>query len=125
MVSAVDRKRKIILNSCINLPLFFVCILGAPQTPTANLFVTNVFTITVVNVNEAPTAILLTGNSVQENKPAGTVIGTLSATDDDSDQTYTYSIVTAGSSNEITSIVAINGDKLQTASVLNFETSMS
>ena len=39
--------------------------------------------ITVANANEAPTAILLSGDSVAENSPAGTMIGSLTTTDPD------------------------------------------
>lgn len=40
-------------------------------------------TIEVTNENEAPTAILLSGKSVAENSPAGTIIGSLTTTDPD------------------------------------------
>jgi len=50
-------------------------------------------TITVGNVNEAPTAVGLSGTKVVEDSPAGTVVGTLSATDPDSGETFTYEIL--------------------------------
>ena len=48
-------------------------------------------TITVVNVNEAPTAPTLSATTVAENLP-GSIIGTVSATDPDAGDTLTYSV---------------------------------
>lgn len=39
------------------------------------------FTITVDNVNEAPFALVLDANTIAENRPAGTLVGTLAGTD--------------------------------------------
>lgn len=48
------------------------------------------FTVAVDNVNEAPGALTLNGTSVDENLPAGSVVGTLAATDPDGEAlTYT------------------------------------
>ncbi|HEV2772208.1 MAG TPA: cadherin repeat domain-containing protein, partial [Thermoleophilaceae bacterium] len=47
-------------------------------------------TITVTNVNEAPTDISLSPSSVDENRPAGTEVGTLSTADPDAGDTHTY-----------------------------------
>ena len=44
------------------------------------------------NVNDAPSAPVLSGSSVIENKPAGTVVGTLSASDPDGTP-LTYTLV--------------------------------
>ena len=51
------------------------------------------FTITITNVNDAPTNIALSSASVAENQPAGTVVGTLTATDQDAGDTHTFSLV--------------------------------
>lgn len=57
--------------------------------------------LTVINVNEAPTDISVSATSIQENMPAGTAIGILTTTDADSagsngapQSTYTYSFAT-------------------------------
>ena len=47
------------------------------------------FTISVTNVNEAPTDIALVGTSVAENSAAGTAVGALSFTDPDAGATAT------------------------------------
>src|SRR5205823_3135317 len=47
--------------------------------------------------NSAPTGATLSGNTVAENAPNGTVIGTVSGTDPDAGSTFTYSLTgTAG-----------------------------
>ena len=50
-------------------------------TDAGGLFYENTFTITVTNVNEAPTDISLSSASISENVATGTTIGTFSATD--------------------------------------------
>ena len=67
------------------------------------------FTIIVTDVNEAPTAITLSGDTVEENSDEGTDIATLSATDPDAGDTATYSIESQG----VADAFKISGDKLQ------------
>ena len=49
------------------------------------------FTISVTDVNETPSAVALSPSSFAENA-AGATIGTLSTTDPDSDETFTYAL---------------------------------
>ena len=65
--------------------------LTVTSTDAGGLSVDEQFTITVTNGNEAPTAIALDGSTVAENA-AGAVIGTLSTTDPDAGDTFTYSV---------------------------------
>ena len=51
------------------------------------------FVINVTNVNEAPTGIALSGNSIAENSPGGTVIGTAAASDPDAGTVLRYSLL--------------------------------
>jgi hypothetical protein len=63
-------------------------------------FIEDKFTVTVLDVNEAPTHIRL-GNGVarvKENKKSGTIVGILTATDADSGQSHTFSISDPSSS---------------------------
>src|SRR5207237_654638 len=60
-------------------------------TDAGGLSITRPFTITVLNVNEAPTAIALSNASVSENA-AGASIGTLSATDPDANDAATFTV---------------------------------
>jgi len=50
-------------------------------TDAGGLYYDSTFTITITNVNEAPTDISLSSASISENVPTGTTIGTFSATD--------------------------------------------
>jgi hypothetical protein len=82
------------------------------------------FTISVTNVNEAPTNISLTQNSLAENQPAGTAVGTFSTTDPDTGNTHTYSLVT-GTGGDDNASFTISGSSLKTAAILDFETKTS
>ncbi len=53
--------------------------------------VSDTFTLEIVAVNDAPENLTLTGSEVQE-EDAGAVIGTLSVSDPDVDDTFTYSV---------------------------------
>jgi gliding motility-associated-like protein len=78
------------------------------------------FTITVTNVNEAPTALALSNTSVLENAASGTTVGTLAGTDADAGDTHTYTLVTGTGSTDNASFT-ITGTTLSTAAVFNFE----
>jgi hypothetical protein len=79
------------------------------------------FDITVVPPNFAPTDIALSNNSVAENLPSGTDVGTLTTTDPDSGDTHTYTLVT-GAGDADNASFQITGDKLQTNATFDFET---
>jgi hypothetical protein len=89
-------------------------------TDQGSLSLTKNFTITVRNVNEAPTDILLSVLSVNENTTGGSAVGTLSATDVDAGNSFSYSLSGSDSSSFI-----IEGNSLKTAAVLDFETKSS
>jgi cyclophilin family peptidyl-prolyl cis-trans isomerase len=72
------------------------------------------FTIAVTNVNEQPTAIALSNLNVVEKKVSGTVVGTLSTTDPDVGDTFTYSLVNGDGSTDNASF-SISGNTLKTA----------
>ena len=81
------------------------------------------FEITILNVNDAPTAITLSNNTINENMPIETLIGTLTTMDEDDplgNGTYTY---TLGDTHKDT--FEILGNELKTKIPLNFETHSS
>ena len=82
------------------------------------------YTITVNNINEVPTDIALSATAVNENVVANSVVGTLSTTDPDSANTFTYSLV-AGTGSGDNASFAISGNNLQIVSSPNFETKSS
>jgi VCBS repeat-containing protein len=66
-------------------------------TDSGGLAYDETFAINVTNVNEGPTDLALSANTVAENATTGTVVGTVSGTDPDVGDTKTYSLTdTAG-----------------------------
>jgi len=55
------------------------------------------FTVTLTDVNEAPTSIVFTATTVDSQAKAGALVGSLSTVDEDTDDSFTYTIVTAPS----------------------------
>ena len=94
------------------------------STDAGSLYVEKQFTINVANANEAPTDISLSNNSVAENQPSGTTVGTLSTTDPDVGDTFTYTLVSGTGSDDNASF-SIDGDVLKTAAIFDYETKSS
>ena len=73
----------------------------------------------------APTDIALSSESVDENQPVGTVVGTLSATDPDpADTTFDYALVGPALYPDNTSFQIV-GNELRTNAIFNYETKNS
>jgi len=81
-------------------------------------------TFTVSGANEAPTDIDISNSTVPENQPSGTAVGTLSTTDPDADNTFTYTLVSGAGSTDNGSFT-ISGSTLQTAASFNYEVKSS
>lgn len=80
-----------------------------------------VFIIRIDDVNEAPTAITMTGGTIAENSAPGTVAARFGTTDPDRSDTFTYSLV-SGAGDSGNSMFAILGNQLVAAGDLDFET---
>ncbi len=78
--------------------------------------------VSVTNVNEAPTEVSISAASIDENSAIGTVIGVLSTTDEDSGDTFTYTLASATSDNDS---FAIDGSNLITGVAIDFEAKAS
>jgi Ca2+-binding RTX toxin-like protein len=78
------------------------------------------FTISVTNVNEAPTDISLSGTSVAENSATGNVVGTLSGTDPDAGSSLSFSLQDNAGGR-----FAIVGNNLVVNGALDFEAQAS
>jgi methionine-rich copper-binding protein CopC len=94
------------------------------STDSGSLTFEKVFTISVNNVNEAPSDIALSNASVDENQASGTNVGTLSATDQDAGDTHTFSLV-SGTGDTDNASFQITGTTLKTNAVFNFEVKSS
>ncbi|MCR9249680.1 MAG: SBBP repeat-containing protein [bacterium] len=80
------------------------------------------FTINITDVSpEAPNDISLSNSTIAENEPVATAVGTFSSSDDDTGETFTYSLV-AGTGDTDNASFSINGDQLETAESFDFET---
>lgn len=84
----------------------------------ANTFI-DTFKILINNLNEAPTDIVLTSDSILENMPINSVVATLSTTDQDAGQSFSYSFSNvSGNDNASFNLV---GNSLRTAASFDFE----
>lgn len=110
----------VVVNGPIDFESTPVLTIRVRSTDAGGLFVEEILTINVANVNEAPTTITLSGNSLPENEPAGYEIGTFSNNDPDVGDTLTYSLV-SGAGGEDNIMFQIIGDKLYSAVTFNFE----
>ncbi|MDB9535207.1 DUF4347 domain-containing protein [Dolichospermum planctonicum CS-1226] len=77
-------------------------------------------TIGVSNVNETPTNLTLSNNTVAENQVIGTVVGNLTTADPDTGNTFTYSLV-VGTGDTNNSLFTISNNQLTTNAVFDFE----
>lgn len=71
-----------------------------------------------------PTAINLAQSTLFENRPAGTSAGALSSTSDDSNATFTFSLV-SGAGDTDNSLFSISGSQLNTTASLDYENKSS
>ncbi len=83
-----------------------------------------VFTISVTDVNEAPEAISLSANSIEENNAIGDVIGSFSTTDPDAGDTHTYTLV-AGEGDSDNASFTIDDSQLKASEVFDYEVKSS
>lgn len=93
-------------------------------TDAGSLTYEEVFTITISDANDPPTDIALSSQSVLEDQPSGTTVGTLSVADPDTADTATYSLV-AGDGSTDNGAFNISGANLQTAQVFDYTTKSS
>jgi hypothetical protein len=84
------------------------------STDAAGAFFDSAFTITITDINEAPTLPQLSSSNFMVPAAAGTPVGTISASDPDTDDTLTYSL-SAGTGDTDNGLFQIVGNELQTA----------
>jgi hypothetical protein len=80
----------------------------------------NTQSVQIDTLNAPPKEITLSPNTLPEIAVAGTVVGTLSTTDLDADNIFTYTLVSGTGSADNASFT-IDGNTLKTASTFNFE----
>jgi autotransporter-associated beta strand protein len=94
------------------------------STDAGGLFAEQAFAITITNVNETPTAIALSNSSLAENAGANAVVGTLSTTDPDAGDTFTYTLV-SGTGSTDNGLFNISGGQLRANAGFDFEAGSS
>lgn len=82
------------------------------------------FTISIIDRNEPPTTIGLTNAVIAENVPAGSIVGSLVATDPDSGQSFTYRLV-SGTGSADNGMFDLNGSELVILTVPDYEVKSS
>jgi len=89
----------------------------ARTTDFGGLFIENTFTLNVSNINDAPTDILISNFTIDENMPLASPIGTLTVVDYDLADTHTLTVESGLDSASVT----IVGNVLSTNASYNFE----
>ena len=92
------------------------------STDLGGLYYEEQFTLNVVNLNEAPTALSLSTISFSENIPAGSTVSYISVADPDITDIYTYSLVIGYGDN---SYFSISGNRLIINTLPDYETKSS
>lgn len=77
-------------------------------------------TVNIDNTNDAPTAINLSNNRIDENQPAGLTVGVLTSVDPDVGDTHSYWL-TPGAGSDDNSRFQIEGATLKTLALLDYE----
>ena len=85
----------------------------------------NAVALAVEQANQAPTDIGLSANQIIENSPTNTVVGTFNSIDPNSNNTFTYSLVSGAGSSGNGQFQIDNSGQLKTLSPLDFEASSS
>jgi len=86
------------------------------SAPSTGSYSSN-FTISITNVNEAPTALTLTATSINENNAVNATVATLTGSDPDAGTTFTYSILAGGDGASFN----ISSNLLRASAAFNFE----
>jgi hypothetical protein len=94
------------------------------STNADGLFFEKVFTIIVTDVNEAPSDIAVSSNTIPENAGVNAIVGTLSTTDPDAGDTFLYTLV-AGTGDTDNTAFNIDGSTLRATNSFDFETKSS
>ena len=89
-------------------------------TDTRNGVFSSQFTVSIGDVNDNPTDILISDNTIDENVEIGSLLAELSTTDEDISDTFTYSLI-AGIGSEDNASFIIEGANLRTNASINYE----
>jgi Domain of unknown function (DUF4347)/FG-GAP-like repeat len=94
------------------------------STDQGGLFLDKQLTVNINNVNEAPTDLSLSANSINENVAANSVVGNFNSSDPDIGDTFTYSLVNGIGAID-NSVFIVSGNQLKINVFPDFETKSS
>jgi Ca2+-binding RTX toxin-like protein len=94
-------------------------------TDAGGLTYEEAFTVNINNVNETPTDLSLSNTSINENIADSSFVGTLSSTDPDAGETFTYSLVTGTGSTDNNAFTIAAGGQLKINASPDYETKSS
>jgi large repetitive protein len=100
-----------------NISVYFIRL---RTTDLANTFFEKTYTILAIDVNDPPTNILLSNDSITENLPAGSLIGILAEVDQDAIDSHVFTFTNNASVNN--GLFQISGTQLLSAASFDFET---
>ncbi|MFM6129345.1 MAG: cadherin domain-containing protein, partial [Sphaerospermopsis kisseleviana] len=90
-------------------------------TDQGNLSYEKALTINITNLNETPTNLTLSTNTVNENQPIGTTIGILNTIDPDVGNIFTYRLISGVGATD-NALFTIQNDQLKTNAIFDYET---
>lgn len=90
------------------------------STDSEGCYIDTVYTIQVTNRNDPPTALHLSSTQIDENNGINDIVATLSATDSDANESFTYTLV-SGSGDADNAAFSISGNQLLAAQAFNYE----
>ena len=124
-VDAVSGQIRVSDSSQLDRELVRSFTLSIQVTDAAGLVDTQVVTINLSDVNEAPTDIVISGGSVAENSAAGTFVANFTGVDADAGDSLVYSLIHTGGFSGSAGLVTINANTGQltvaAGADLNFE----
>ena len=106
----------ITLTSGVNYELVNSYTLDLRVEDAAGLFDTLSITVSISDENDIPTALLSSGSFIEENSAVGTLLGSLTTTDEDPADLHTYTIVS-----DPFGKFTLVGNELRTAAAIDYE----
>lgn len=106
-------------DSTINFEIKNVFYIRVKSTDPGSASVVKTFTLNANDLNEAPTNINLSADSIIELAPINTPIGNFSSIDEDAGATHTYAFA-SGLGDTDNALFALSGNQLQSNAVFNY-----
>ena len=89
-------------------------------TDSGGLTTENTFFVEVIDANDNPENLILSNNTISENLPVGSLIGTFSVEDEDVENLHTYSLANAS----LADFFVVENNNLFSNKIFNFETDL-